>query len=118
MFKANLYTIENGIYRELMIYWYQGRGHFEASEYRDNSTPSSKRHRRRTDGALVRVMTSVGPDEPASLAAAKTSPPASPTSFPTTCRSNGRDAWTHAVNTGLSHPSQLCLKPFVDTLSH
>lgn len=71
-FKANLYTIENGLYREVMIYWYQGRGHFESSEYRDKiNTVIDSVARRRTDGALVRVMTSVGSDETASLTAAK-----------------------------------------------
>ena len=34
-FKANRYIIENGIYNEVMIYWYQGRGRVEASEYSD-----------------------------------------------------------------------------------
>ncbi len=70
-FKANRYIIENGIYREVMIYWYQGRGHTEASEYRDKvNTVWDSVTRRRTDGAMVRVMTDVGPDEAASLAAA------------------------------------------------
>ena len=54
-----------------MIYWYQGRGHIEASEYRDKiNTVLDSVTRRRTDGAMVRVMTSVGSDEAASLAAA------------------------------------------------
>ncbi|MFM9905932.1 MAG: exosortase C-terminal domain/associated protein EpsI [Pyrinomonadaceae bacterium] len=70
-FKANRYIIENGIYREVMIYWYQGRGHIEASEYRDKiNTVWDSVTRRRTDGSIVRVMTSVGSDEAASLAAA------------------------------------------------
>ena len=34
-FRANRYRIENGIYDEIMIYWYQGRGRAEASEYQD-----------------------------------------------------------------------------------
>ena len=70
-FKANRYIIENGIYKEVMIYWYQGRGHTEASEYRDKlNTVVDSVIRRRTDGAMVRVMTDVGPDEAASLRAA------------------------------------------------
>ena len=70
-FTANRYIIENGVYKEVMIYWYQGRGHIEASEYRDKiNTVLDSITRRRTDGAMVRVMTSVGHDEAASLAAA------------------------------------------------
>ena len=70
-FKANRYIIENGIYKEVMIYWYQGRGHTEASEYRDRvNTVWDSVTRRRTDGAMVRVMTDVGSDEAASLKAA------------------------------------------------
>ena len=70
-FTANRYIIENGVYKEVMIYWYQGRGHIEASEYRDKiNTVLDSVTRRRTDGAMVRVMTSVGDDEAASLAAA------------------------------------------------
>jgi EpsI family protein len=71
-FKANLYIIENGIYREAMIYWYQGRGRTEASEYRDKlNTVIDSVTRRRTDGAMVRVMADIGTDQAASLAAAQ-----------------------------------------------
>ncbi len=70
-FTANRYIIENGIYREVMIYWYQGRGRIEASEYRDKlGTVIDSVTRRRSDGSMVRVMTSVGHDEKESLAAA------------------------------------------------
>ena len=70
-FTANRYIIENGIYKEVMIYWYQGRGHAEPSEFRDKiNTVIDSVTRRRTDGAIVRVMTDLGPDEPASLTAA------------------------------------------------
>jgi EpsI family protein len=70
-FAANLYRLENGVYREVMIYWYQGRGRFEASEYVDKlNTIYDSAVRRRSDGALVRVMTSVGGDEKAAIAAA------------------------------------------------
>lgn len=70
-FKANRYIIENGIYNEVMIYWYQGRGRFEASEYADKvNTVWDSITRSRSDGAIVRVMTSVGSDETASLKAA------------------------------------------------
>ena len=70
-FTANRYIIENGIYKEVMIYWYQGRGRIEASEYRDKlNTVLDSVTRRRSDGSMVRVMTNLGHDEPASLAAA------------------------------------------------
>ena len=70
-FKANRYVIQNGIYNEVMIYWYQGRGRTEASEYTDKiNTVWDSVTRRRSDGAMVRVMTSVGPDEGAAVKAA------------------------------------------------
>ena len=70
-FRANRYIIQNGIYNEVMIYWYQGRGRIEASEYTDKlNTVFDSVSRRRTDGALVRIMTSVGGDESAAIKAA------------------------------------------------
>ncbi len=36
-FKANRYIVQNGIYNEVMIYWYQGRGRIEASEDRQGN---------------------------------------------------------------------------------
>lgn len=70
-FTANRYRLENGVYNEIMIYWYQGRGRREASEYRDKiNTVWDSLARRRSDGALVRVMTSVGGDEAAATRAA------------------------------------------------
>ena len=70
-FKANRYIMQNGIYNELMIYWHQGRGRIEPSEYRDKiNTVWDSVTRRRTDGAMVRVMTGIGSDEPAAIAAA------------------------------------------------
>ena len=63
-FRANRYRIENGIYDEIMIYWYQGRGRAEASEYQDKiHTVWDSIFRSRSDGAMIRVMTSVGNDE-------------------------------------------------------
>ncbi len=70
-FNANLYIIENGIYNEVMIYWYQGRGRTEASEYTDKiNTIWDSITRTRSDGALVRVMTGVGTDQAAAVKAA------------------------------------------------
>ncbi len=63
-FTANKFIIENGVYREILIYWYQGRGRATASEYTDKiNTVWDSVLRRRSDGALARVMTSVGDSE-------------------------------------------------------
>ncbi|MGE3465725.1 MAG: exosortase C-terminal domain/associated protein EpsI, partial [Pyrinomonadaceae bacterium] len=63
-FTANRYIIENGIYKEVMIYWYQGRGRTEASEYRDKiNTVWDSVARSRSDGALIRVMTGASDNE-------------------------------------------------------
>jgi EpsI family protein len=63
-FTANRFIIENGVYKEVLIYWYEGRGRVEASEYKDKlHTIWDSVWRRRSDGAMVRVMTSVGDDE-------------------------------------------------------
>lgn len=69
--RANKYIVENGIYNEVMIYWYQGRGRTESSEYRDKvNTIWDSITRRRSDGAMVRIMTGVGSDETAAVRAA------------------------------------------------
>lgn len=71
IFTANRFIIENGIYKEVLIYWYEGRGRNEASEYKDKIyTIWDSLWRRRSDGAMVRVMTSVGDDEPAATRSA------------------------------------------------
>ena len=60
-FEANRYLIQNGDQRALMIYWYQGRGKAVASEYRAKiETVLDSVRRRRSDGALVRVMVPLG----------------------------------------------------------
>ncbi len=63
-FEANRYIIQNGASKQLLVYWYQGRGRAVASEYRDKVyTVLDSVFRRRSDGAMVRVMTSVGNSE-------------------------------------------------------
>ncbi len=63
-FAANRYRIENGINDQIMIYWYQGRGRAEASEYRDKiNTVLDSTFRRRSDGAMIRILIPVGDDE-------------------------------------------------------
>jgi EpsI family protein len=63
--------IQNGGQKELLIYWYQGRGRSVASEYWGKIyTVLDSVRLRRSDGAMVRVMTPVSQSEPESLEAA------------------------------------------------
>lgn len=63
-FEANRYIIENGDYKEVMLYWYQGRGRAVASEYEDKIyTVWDSVWRRRSDGAMIRIMTGAGDSE-------------------------------------------------------
>lgn len=63
-FIANKYVIENGDYRSMMIYWYQGRGRNVASEYWGKVyTVFDSVRLRRSDGAMVRVTVPVGNSE-------------------------------------------------------
>jgi EpsI family protein len=56
-FNANRYVIQKGNERALVIYWYQGRGRSVANEYWDKMyTVFDSVARRRSDGALVRVI--------------------------------------------------------------
>lgn len=63
-FSANKYFIENGVKNQIMIYWYQGRGRAEASEYQDKiNTVVDSTFKRRSDGAMIRILIPVGDDE-------------------------------------------------------
>lgn len=67
-FEANRYIIENGDSRQLLIYWYQGRGRAVASEYWGKVyTVLDSVSRRRSDGAMVRVIVPVGKSEAEAL---------------------------------------------------
>jgi EpsI family protein len=67
-FAANKYVIENGDYRSLMIYWYQGRGRTVASEYWGKVyTVIDSVRLRRSDGAMVRVTVPLGGSEEVAL---------------------------------------------------
>jgi len=67
-FEANRFIIQNGDDREILVYWYQGRGRAVASEYRDKLyTVLDSARRRRSDGAMVRLMTPVTSTEEAAL---------------------------------------------------
>jgi EpsI family protein len=70
-FVANRYVIQNGDRKELLIYWYQGRGRSVASEYWGKIyTVIDSVRLRRSDGAMVRVMVPVGGSESEAIAAA------------------------------------------------
>ncbi|HEX8845377.1 MAG TPA: EpsI family protein [Pyrinomonadaceae bacterium] len=71
-FEANRYIIEKGGgSRQLLIYWYQGRGRKVASEYWGKIyTVVDSIRLRRSDGAMVRVMTPVGRSEEEAVSAA------------------------------------------------
>jgi EpsI family protein len=71
-FVANKYVIQNGNSRNVMIYWYQGRGRAVASEYWGKVyTVIDSVVRRRSDGALVRVTVPLSGSEEAALESAK-----------------------------------------------
>jgi EpsI family protein len=70
-FVANRYLIQNGLHKELLIYWYQGRGRAIASEYWGKIyTVVDSVRLRRSDGAMVRIMTPVDGSESKALQAA------------------------------------------------
>lgn len=70
-FEANRYLIENGGRKDLLVYWYQGRGRAVASEYWGKIyTVIDSVRLRRSDGAMVRVTIPVGKSEAAALQAA------------------------------------------------
>ncbi len=60
-FEVNRYLVQNGNDRALMLYWYEGRGRPLASEYWGKIyTVVDSLRRRRSDGAMVRVMVPLG----------------------------------------------------------
>jgi EpsI family protein len=70
-FVANRYLIQNGPHKELLIYWYQGRGRAIASEYWGKVyTVVDSVRLRRSDGAMIRIMTPVDGSESKALQAA------------------------------------------------
>jgi exosortase D (VPLPA-CTERM-specific) len=63
-FTANKFFIENGTKREIMIYWYLGRGRANASEYTDKLfTIIDSITKQRSDGAMIRILIPAGNDE-------------------------------------------------------
>ena len=70
-FVANRYLIQNGMHKELLIYWYQGRGRAIASEYWGKVyTVVDSVRLRRSDGAMIRIMTPIDGSESAALQSA------------------------------------------------
>jgi EpsI family protein len=62
---VNMYMIENGLERQEVVYWYHSHGRIIASEYWAKIYMVLDALRlNRTDGALVRIATPVGRDEP------------------------------------------------------
>ena len=60
-FEVNRYVIQNGNSRAVMLYWYEGRGRAVASEYWGKIyTVIDSVRRRRSDGAMVRIMVPIG----------------------------------------------------------
>lgn len=71
-FEANEYLIQNGKEKQLLVYWYQGRGRAVASEYWGKIyTVMDSLRRRRSDGAMVRVTVPVGDSDSAAVATAE-----------------------------------------------
>jgi len=65
-FVANKYIIKNGDFRNMMVYWYQGRGRNVASEYWGKIyTVLDSVSMRRSDGAMVRVTVPITDSEEA-----------------------------------------------------
>ncbi len=59
---------ENGDDKQLLVYWYQGRGRKVASEYWGKIyTVIDSVRRRRSDGAMVRIMVPMGNSEQSAL---------------------------------------------------
>lgn len=71
-FVVNKYVVENGNSRELMIYWYQGRGRMIASEYWGKVyTVVDSVRLRRSDAAMVRVTVPITASDAAALESAR-----------------------------------------------
>src|SRR6476469_1635144 len=65
-FVANKYVIQNGEYKSMMVYWYQGRGRNVASEYWGKVyTMLDSVRLRRSNGGMVRVTVPIRDSEAA-----------------------------------------------------
>jgi len=69
-FVANKYVIQNGGHKEVLVYWYQGRGRSVASEYWGKVyTVFDSVRMRRSDGAMVRITTTISDSKPETVQA-------------------------------------------------
>ena len=58
--RVNQYVIQKGLQKQVVLYWYQGRGRVVANEYANKALLMwDAATRRRTSGGLVRVITPV-----------------------------------------------------------
>ena len=63
-FNANRAVIQKGLTKQLVIYWFEGRGKRESNDFTAKlSVLKDSLVSGRTDGALVRYVTPIGPDE-------------------------------------------------------
>lgn len=69
---VNLFVIQKGLDRQVVLYWYQSHGHVNASEYwsRADLIWQAMRYNR-SDAAMVRVITAIGPDDATGRVAAR-----------------------------------------------
>jgi EpsI family protein len=68
---VNLFTIQKGLDRQVVLYWYQSHGRVDASEYWSRAHLIWQAWRfNRSDAAMVRVITAVDPADDAGRAAA------------------------------------------------
>mgnify|MGYP001765348946 CR=1 FL=1 len=64
MFNANRAIIQKGLSRQLVYYWFEGRGRRETNDFRAKlSVLYDSLTKGRTDGALVRYVTPIRPGE-------------------------------------------------------
>ncbi len=64
-FRVGEYVITNGEQKQFVLYWYQAHGRSVANEYASKFYLIADAMRmNRTDGALVRVITPISPNEP------------------------------------------------------
>jgi EpsI family protein len=70
--RVNLFVIQKGLDRQVVLYWYQSHGRVNASEYwsRADLIWQAMRYNR-SDAAMVRVITPIGADDAGGTAAAR-----------------------------------------------
>ena len=72
VFAANRAIIQKGLTRQLVYYWFEGRGTRLSNDFRAKmSVLTDSLTKGRTDGALVRYVTPIGVDEPEAEAEAR-----------------------------------------------